>query len=358
MVMLMISCQIKLRTSVAQDKILTEWLWYLTGAWNTAIKRIGQDAKGGIYYSEFDMMGQVAGHSERIGIPSHTLRAIFAEAQTAWSRCFKKISKAPRLKSARRPLNSISFPDPIKSPAGNRITLPLLGKLRFHKQDIPKGKIKCGRIIKRTSGWYLCLFIDAFRAPIKRMNSGSVGMDPGFLTLLTLSTGERVKHPRELEASAKRLAQAQRGHNKHLAARIYERIRNQKKDRNHKLSLRLVRDFDHIYFSKDSARRIATKFGKSVASSNHSQLRQMLSYKSLAGGSEFVEVDPKFSTRTCSCCGALTGPAGLAGLKVRSWVCSGCGTHHDRDINAAINTLKTGSGRDHERAIMARQEAA
>ena len=33
--------------------------------------------------------------------------------------------------------------------------------MRFHKQGIPEGKIKSGRIVKRASGWYLCLFIDA-----------------------------------------------------------------------------------------------------------------------------------------------------------------------------------------------------
>jgi len=38
------------------------------------------------------------------------------------------------------------------------------------------------------------------------------------------SDGEVIEHPRELEAAAERLGQAQRGHNKQLAARIQERM--------------------------------------------------------------------------------------------------------------------------------------
>ncbi|MEI6355336.1 MAG: zinc ribbon domain-containing protein [Methylococcus sp.] len=50
------------------------------------------------------------------------------------------------------------------------------------------------------------------------------------------------------------------------------------------------------------------------------------------------------SPRICSACGALTGPQGRAGLKVRQWECIECGTQHDRDVNAAINTLTAAVG--------------
>lgn len=110
----MIQRQLKLRPTKDQETILKDWLWILTGAWNTAVRRIGQDAGDGVYYSEFDVKDWVAGHSKRIGVPSHTLQAVFAEAHQTWSRCFKKLAKRPRLKSIRRPLSSIPFPDPVK----------------------------------------------------------------------------------------------------------------------------------------------------------------------------------------------------------------------------------------------------
>ncbi|MHB1544117.1 MAG: zinc ribbon domain-containing protein [Gammaproteobacteria bacterium] len=50
----------------------------------------------------------------------------------------------------------------------------------------------------------------------------------------------------------------------------------------------------------------------------------------------------KYSTKTCSVCGCLSGPTGRDGLVVRDWRCKGRGTHHDRDVNAAQNTLILG----------------
>ena len=340
----MIQHQVKLRPNAKLEKELGDCLWSLSGVYNWAIRKIGQDAKGGVYYTPNGFSNLLAGHGKKIGIPSHTVQGTLAVAYAAWQRCFKKIGGKPKLKGRRRPLNSIPFPDPIRAPEGNYFKLPGLGLVRFHKQDLPAGKIKCGRLVKRASGWYLCLFIDAERAPIERKDFGQVGIDPGFKDLLAFSDGEKVEHPHELRVSAKRLAQAQRGINRKQVARLHERIANQRKDRNHKLSLRLVQENTLIAFSKDNHRGVAKRFGKSVASAGHAQLRAMLAYKSLTGGTQYIEVASRNSTKTCSSCGCLSGPTGLAGLAVRDWRCPACGAEHDRDTNAAINTLILGLG--------------
>ena len=346
----MLETQLKLRLTRVQETTLLGWLNNLTGVYNWASRKIELDAKDGIYHGKYDFQVYLRGTSALMGIPSASLREAASRAYEAWQNCFKKINKKPRLKSKHNRLRGIGFPDVIKPPVGNRVKLPIIGSLKFHKQDLPPGKIKQARIIKKSSGWYLCLTIDATRQ-IKRKSSGAVGIDPGFKHLLTLSTGEKVAHPRELERSALRLAQAQRGRNKTLAARLHERIANQKKDRNHKLSLDLVTRFSEIYFSKDDSKKIQKKFGKSVASSSHSQLRKMIQYKSLAGGTVYKEVSNKFSTQDCSACGARMGPKGWNGLSVREWRCSTCGVQHDRDHNAAVNTLIAGRGSRHEGAV-------
>lgn len=340
----MLQRQLKLQLTKRQERDLERWIYHLTSVWNWAIRKIELDARDGIYYSPKAFHNLLAGVSKRLDIPGHSIQGILSNAHLSWRRCFKKISQKPRLKGQRNRLNYIPFPDPLRAPSGNRITLPGLRSVRFHKQSLPAGKVKCGRIVKRASGWYLCLFIDAAPKPIQRTASGRIGIDPGFTSLLTTSSGETVSHPRELEAGAERLAQAQRGSRRKLAARLQERIANRRKDRNHKLSHRLVAENVLIAFSADRHKGVARKFGKSVSSSSHYQLRRMLSYKSPISGTKYVEIDPGFSTMTCSNCGARSGPTGWSGLAVRLWKCTSCGTSHDRDINAAVNTLLAALG--------------
>ena len=80
-----------------------------------------------------------------------------------------------------------------------------------------------------------------------------------------------------------------------------------------------------------------TRMAKSVLDAGWSTFRAMLKYKS-AG---YMEVDEKFTTQTCSHCGALPPerPKGIAGLGIRHWECSECDASHDRDVNAAKNIL-------------------
>ena len=352
----MIQRQLKLKLSKAQEQQLNEWLPVLAAVWNWGIRKIELDGQDSIYYTPKVFQNLLANHGPKIGIPSHTIQGMLAQAYQAWQRCFKKQSRKPRFKGARNKLNSIPFPDPFRPAKGNRVAVPGIGRVRFHKQELPEGKIKSGRIVKRASGWYLCLFIDAEPNAIQVTGNGCVGIDPGFNNLLTLSTGEKIEHPRELRQSALRLAQAQRGGNKRLVARIQERIASQRKDRNHKLSRRIVSENQFIAFSADRHRNIAKRFGKSVTDSAHYQLRQMFSYKSKRrtdGLGVYVEPDSRNSTRTCSACGALTGPQGWVGLKVREWDCGACGAHHDRDTNAGMNALISGAGLAHELSVRA-----
>lgn len=348
----MVQCQLKLKLTKRQERQLDRWLRHLTGVWNWAVRKIKNDAQGGVYYTRLGFRALLNGHGRKIGIPQDAIYGTLATAYTAWQWCFKKIARTPRLKGRRNRLNSVAFAHGVKIING-RLAIVGLGRVRFYKQEIPEGHVGQFRLVKRASGWYACLFIQAEPNAIPRVAGGQIGIDPGFNDLLTLSTGEKIAHPRELEISALRLAQAQRGNNRKLASRVQEHISNQRKDRNHKLTRRIVSENVVIRFSKDNIKGIAKRFGKSVASSGHYQLRQMFLYKSRTGGSEYDEPDSKKSTIICSACGAETGPRGLAGLKVRHWQCVGCGTHHDRDINSAVNALNAAPGAGVERLARA-----
>lgn len=339
---------LKLRPTKAQARTFERWLWHLTGVWNWSVRYLDAERTAGRRVTRFDLKYRLTGHSRRMGMPA---RALSGTAETAWradQRHRQGLSGRARLKGRRRPLTSIAFDNWNSPPANGRVLIPGFERVRFHRQDIPSGHIGSGRIVKRASGWYLCLFVKASPRPITPVGDGEVGIDPGFASLLTLSTSERISPPTEWAITEARLGQAQRGRRRRLTARLHERIGNRRRNRNHLLSRRLVAENQVIAFSKDNISGIARRFGKSVSSAGHYQLRSMLAYKSRAGGRQYIEVSSRNSTRTCSACGALTGPTGWAGLKVREWDCGACGAHHDRDVNAAVNTLIAGRGTRHE----------
>jgi len=343
----MIVRTLKLRLTKVQETILNQWLWHLTGVWNWAIKKIEHDAHDKIYHFKFNFINLVANHSKCMGVPSHVMQGILSQAYLSWQRCFKKLGGKPHLKGQRNKLNSIPFPDPIKFPKDGKIGILGIGKVRFYKQDLPDAKIKCGRIVHRASGWYLCLWFDCDHKFFVKQTDKAVGIDPGFKTLLTLSDGVKIENPRELHRGSERLAQAQRGKRKHLSARLQERQANRRRDRNHKISRKLVENYKTICYSDDSFKGMVKRFGKSVSEAGLSQLVQMLAYKCRTGSRELVPVESFNTTKTCSVCGALTGPTGLSGLAVRQWTCSACGADLDRDINAAQNVLFAGLGASH-----------
>ncbi len=345
----MIVRKLKLKLNATQERELDRWLLSLASVYNFAIRKIEQDAKDRIYHTPFGFQNLLNGHSRRLDIPSHTLQGTLMQAYNAWQRCFKKLAKKPRLKGRRNRLNSVIFPDPIKQnyqnmvDNGYRIGLPGIGRVKFFKQELPDGKIKMSRIIKKPSGWYLALWLDAeHKFPVKDTDN-AVGIDPGFSTLITLSDGTKYENPRELRIGEKRLAQAQRGKRKGLSVRLLERQANRRNDRNHKISRELVGNYKTIYYSNDNFKGLARTHGKSVSEASLGNLIAMITYKGRLGGRDVVAVNSKYTTMTCSACGAKSGPHGWRGLAVRNWEC-GCGAVHDRDINAAVVVLNSGAG--------------
>lgn len=190
--------------------------------------------------------------------------------------------------------------------------------------------------------WWLCLPVecqkDSSAAP-----RDSVGIDLGLKTIAATSDGESLEAGRWTQRNAERLASAQRRGHKNQAKRIHRKIKRCRADALHKFSRSIVDRYQTIFVGDvSSSKLVKTRMAKSVHDSGWGMLKTQLQYKGQQAGRCVSIVNERNTTRACSSCGALTGPAGLDMLVVRQWTCSECGDAHDRDINAARNIRTAG----------------
>lgn len=215
----------------------------------------------------------------------------------------------------------------------------------FYSRPIPEGARVCeGSSFAQDAcgNWFLNLVLELPDAE-PRQTSRAVGIDLGLKDLAALSTGEKIANPRLTDRYAVRLATADRAGKKRRVRTIHAKIKNSRRDALHKLSFRLVQDFDFIAVGGVSASRLAkTSMAKSVKDASWTSFRTMLAYKAIGHGARYAEVDEAFSTQVCSECGSLGGPKGIADLGIRAWDCQHCGSVNDRDVNAARNILRRG----------------
>jgi putative transposase len=190
--------------------------------------------------------------------------------------------------------------------------------------------------------WYLNVTVDV-KMHEKSVGRTSVGIDLGLKDFAALSTGEKVEAQQFYRGLEPALAVAQRAGKKRRVKAIHAKIANRRKDHLHKLSTQLVKDHGAIFVGNvNAAALVKGRLAKSVLDASWTAFRTQLQYKGDCAGTLVLEVNESFSTQTCSSCQSRTGPKGLEGLSIRTWTCSVCETHHDRDTNAAKNILARG----------------
>jgi putative transposase len=177
--------------------------------------------------------------------------------------------------------------------------------------------------------------------------STTVGVDLGLKDFATLSTGEKIAAPRFYRKSERILHRAQRklsrrvkgstgrGRAKTRVRKVHRKIANCRRDFLHKLSRRLVNEFDTICIEDLHVKGLAkTKLAKSMHDAAMGLFRFLLRYKAEQSGKRLVVIGRLYpSTKLCGACGALND---TLTLKDRIWTCE-CGVVHDRDLNAAYN---------------------
>jgi putative transposase len=302
-------------------------------------------------FSAFDLNKKTAGCAKDLGLQSQTVQAVAEE----YAKCSKQFRK-PKLswRSKSRSLGWIPFKSSgIKV---NNDTIKYQGKLlRFWLSRPIEGVVRFGSFAQNAKGkWFVNLVVaecDRAASTVGRIKTGKrVGIDLGLKTLATLSDGKELSRENLTRKYEQKLAVAQRARKKKQVKAIHAKIKNKRKDWNHKKTTELVQQYDVIAVGNVSSSKLkktrsgGCRMAKSVSDAGWSQFKTMLEYKAITLGVEVKEVNENFSTVTCSTCGERTGPKGLSCLRVREWICSSCSTSHHRDVNAATNILLSAQG--------------
>ena len=210
----------------------------------------------------------------------------------------------------------------------------------FERERLEGVKWQAGCFAQDAVGdWWLCLpvkmEIEQTVAPLE-----AVGIDLGLKDIAATSDGDRLSAGRWTQGYAQKLAAAQRRGHKRQAKRIHRKAARCRADALHKFSTKIVGRYQKIMVGDVSSLKLArTRMAKSVLDSGWGTLKRFLDYKSQQAARSIEVVNERNTSVTCSTCGALSGPRGVNGLTVRSWICRDCGESHDRDVNAARNIL-------------------
>lgn len=258
----------------------------------------------------------------------------------------------------------------------NHINLPKIGRIRFKGSKKLVGKvlnfpyeIRVGSTSIEMDNLGLCYISISlasdypFYDEYDKTNS-SIGIDLNLSNFLADSNDNIIDSPKFLKKSEAKLKKEQKKLSRKYeaakkdkrkyyecknyqeqrlkVAKIHKHVSNQRKDFYNVLANNLVKNHDYIFAEDLKIRNMIKnhKLAKAISDSSWRSFLTILEWTAIKRNKTFILVDPKNTTQTCSTCGVISDEKIILGIE--EWTCPNCGTHHIRDINAAINIKNKG----------------
>jgi putative transposase len=201
--------------------------------------------------------------------------------------------------------------------------------------------------------WFLHATIEAPEVPLSEPTNGFVGVDMGIVNIATTSTGKkasgaRLNSYRKRQTRLRKRLQAKKTSS---ARRLLKRRRRKEArfaaDINHQISKRIVAEAERtgcgIAVEQLTGIRDRVRLRKPQRATLHTwafaELGSFLAYKAKKAGVAFVEVDPAYTSQTCSACGWVDKKNRRSQAVFE---CGRCRFVGHADHNAAINIATRG----------------
>ena len=224
----------------------------------------------------------------------------------------------------------------------------------FKSRDII-GKIKTLTIKRNSLGdIYFYFACESNNSQIDARTGKSVGIDLGFKTFITLSTGEKIKSPEFFKKSLHKIKQLNRnlsrkvkGSNNYkraklCLARFHKKISDKRNFFHWETARSLALKYPLISCEDLCIKSYQRRYGRKTSDLAMSDFLKILTHTCEKLGGHLIKVDRFYaSSQLCNNCG-YKNPL-LKDVRIREWTCPVCGVHHDRDINAGINIDREGN---------------
>lgn len=229
--------------------------------------------------------------------------------------------------------------------------------LYFRRLQKYNKNIRSATLSKTKSGnFFLSILVKMDDTELKKFEhtNKQVGIDLGVKDFVITSDGEAFENKHFFKKKEKQVKKLQRqlsrkvkGSNNRMKgqihiARLSERISNKKETYIHYVINELLTYFDTIFMEDLNVKGMLKNhhLAKAIQEVGFYKFKETLVNKALVNNKKVVFIDRFYpSSKTCSQCGYKKQNLKLSD---RFWICHGCGTKHDRDVNAARNILLEG----------------